>query len=556
MRSLLRHLIKRRHGIRDSGVAVAVALMTGFMLLVATSGLVAKQMMSRRASASESYKQLAELAAGNGMNRILAALNDDAANISHLWKLSQNEEYTPVGQPLQQWDLSGNALRMSMTQPCAQTNGLGPERDVLFSGDLSNGKNLRDDGRKDSVQISYRLRSYNYSAGDSKATFAVEGYATAGQGDSAKVLGRSLLTRVLALKDLHNNDNDWGVIAGRSMQLGPSRIDGDGRILWMLNQSQAENVVRQTACNTGQLANQLGISSSNTAARLWPLSSTTDADLEFPSAGIFDQKTSIDRVNTSSSSDRRIWSIDDSRTTMCNGTRPSRGASGDAICVRGESQGRWSALESASTVRRFRGRVRQITLHSDDICRGDSSKPCTIWIEKINLSRGAQLSIETGSQNGARPVVLRMLRPQESITLTNGTLCQARYSRSSARPLPCQNPTQSTATNLVILGTGGSKSNSCSNPGQHLSFGGNALPSAFVLLPQGTVSVQRAAAMNGAIWAHNICASAGVALTTRQPGGSLIESFKETWQPDDSLTFGRTITKGVRGTGLDMFVRW
>ena len=66
MRSLLRHLIKRRHGNRDSGVAVAVALMTGFMLLVATSGLVAKQMMTRRASASESYKQLAELAAGNG----------------------------------------------------------------------------------------------------------------------------------------------------------------------------------------------------------------------------------------------------------------------------------------------------------------------------------------------------------------------------------------------------------------------------------------------------------------------------------------------------------
>ena len=62
-------------------MAVAMALITGFLLLVATSGLVAKQMMSRRAGASEGYKQLAELAAGNGMNRILAALNDDDDNI-------------------------------------------------------------------------------------------------------------------------------------------------------------------------------------------------------------------------------------------------------------------------------------------------------------------------------------------------------------------------------------------------------------------------------------------------------------------------------------------
>ena len=324
----------RRPSSRDDGMAVAMALMTGFLLLVATSGLVAKQMMSRRAGASEGYKQLAELAAGNGMNRILAALNDDEDNISHLWKLSQNEEYTPDGTPLQQWDLSGNALRKAMAQPCADASSSG-NRDVLFAGDLSNGKNLRDDGRREPVQISYRLRSYNYSAGDRKATFAVEGYATAGGGDDAKVLGRSLLTRVLALQDQHNSDDDWGVIAARSMQLGPSQIFGDGRILWMLNQQQANRAIDQTACNPFRIAYQLGIRRYSTANRVWPLSSTTDADLDFPSAGIFDQQTSIDRLGSNAKAERRIWSIDDSRNQMCDGSSPPPGASGDAICTRG-----------------------------------------------------------------------------------------------------------------------------------------------------------------------------------------------------------------------------
>jgi len=546
----------RRQPSRDAGMAVAMALTTGFLLLVATSGLVAKQMMSRRAGASEGYKQLAELAAGNGMNRILAALNDNDNNISHLWKLSQNEEYTPVGTPLQQWDLSGNDLRKAMAQPCADASSSG-NRDVLFAGDLSNGKNLRDDGRREPVQISYRLRSYNYSAGDRKATFAVEGYATAGHGADAKVLGRSLLTRVLALQDQHNSDDDWGVIAARSMQLGPSQIFGDGRILWMLNQQQANDAIDQTACNPFRLAYQLGIRRYSTANRVWPLSSTTDADLDFPSAGIFDQQTSIDRIGTNAKAERRIWSIDDSRSRRCDGSRPPRGSSGDAICTRGESQSRWVSMDSRATVQRSGGRIRQITLHSEDICQSDPNKPCALWIENIKLSRGATLSVETSGAGGARPVVLRMLRPQESIELSSGLLCQASYRPGQSGPLPCQNPNQSKANQLVILGTGGTKTTSCSNSGQRLSFGGMALPSALVVLPQGTVSVQRPSALRGLVWAHNICASEGLYLSTTEPGGqSVIQGFKDTWSPDESLSFGRTVTKGVRGTGLDMFVRW
>ena len=84
-----------------------------------------------------------------------------------------------------------------------------------------------------------------------------------------------------------------------------------------------------------------------------------------------------------------------------------------------------------------------------------------------------------------------------------------------------------------------------------------ALPSALVVLPQGTVSVQRPSSLRGLVWAHNICASGGIYLSTTEPGGqSVIQGLKDTWSPDESLSFGRTVTKGVRGTGLDMFVRW
>ena len=547
----------RRQAGSDAGMAVAMALMTGFVLLMATSGLVAKQMMSRRAGASEGYKQLAELAAGNGMNRILAVLNNDDANISHLWKLSQNEEYTPLETPLQQWDLTGNALRKAMAQPCTEAVNSGTNRDVLFAGDLSNGKNLRDDGRKEPVRISYRLRSYNYSAGDRKATFAVEGYATAGEGENAKVLGRSLLTRVLALQDQHSSDDDWGVIAARSMQLGPSQIFGEGRILWMLNKQQANDAIQQTACNSFGLADQLGISNISTASRVWPLSSTTAADVEFPSAGIFDQQTAIDRVDSRTNSERRIWSIDDNRSLMCDGSQPPAGASGDAICTRGESQSRWVSMDSRSTVERTGGRVKAITLHNEDICQISPNQACAIWVESIKLSRGATLSVETSISTGARPVVLRMLRPQESIELTSGQLCQANFRAGRSGPLPCQNFNQSVASYLVILGTGANKVSTCSNNGQQLSFRDMVLPSALVVMPQGSVTVQQPTAMRGLIWAHNICADGGLYLSTTEPGGqSVIQSFKDTWSPNESLTFGRTVTKGVRGTGLDMFVRW
>ena len=43
-----------------------------------------------------------------------------------------------------------------------------------------------------------------------------------------------LLTRVLALKRLVRSNDDWGVIAAKTMALGPSTITGNGKVLWFI----------------------------------------------------------------------------------------------------------------------------------------------------------------------------------------------------------------------------------------------------------------------------------------------------------------------------------
>jgi hypothetical protein len=176
-------------------------------------------------------------------------------------------------------------------------------------------------------------------------------------------------------------------------------------------------------------------------------------------------------------------------------------------------------------------------------------------MESIQLRNGATLSIETAKSGGARPVVVRLLRPQETINITSGKLCQADFSASAASPLPCSSSPK--AENLAIVASNGDSATSCSTATQTLKFGGTSLPAALVLMPQGSVSITSAATMNGLLWAGTICATPGIALSTSNTGGSsIIDAFKSTWKWDSSLTFGRTITRGIRGTGLDLFRRW
>jgi len=541
--------------IQEQGMALPVALIIGALLLVASAGLLVKLMMLRSAGSAESYKQLAELASGNGLSRVLAKLNDSqTSDISYLWRLSQDEQLDPVGTPLRQWDLEETGLRPLMEQPCAPLNLTAEAKSILKGGDLSHGANLRSDGRPDSVAISYRLRSYSYSPGDSKATFTVEGYATQGSGNRENVLARSLLTRVLALKRLMRSNDDWGVIAGKTMALGPSSIEGNGKALWLLDTAGASRFGVAGACNPSVLGSALGSSNTSLQTKLWPLQAS-----DFPSPGMFDQLAALDQVSGTNPSQRRIWNIDDKRSTTCTGGAPSNGGTGEAICTRGETSSTWTGAESAASVKRSGGAgssITAITIHADTICGGTgTTQPCLIWMESIQLRNGATLSIETASNGGARPVVLRLLRPQETINLTSGKLCQADFSASASIPLPCSSNPK--AENLAIVASNGDSASSCATATQTLKFGGSSLPAALVLMPQGTVAISAAASMNGLLWASNICAAPGLAISSNNTSGSsIIDGFKSLWKWDSSLTFGRTITRGIRGTGLDLFRRW
>ena len=52
----------------------------GMLLITAATGLVVRQLTARKLGASESYQQMAETAASNGFNRIIAVLNNSDEN--------------------------------------------------------------------------------------------------------------------------------------------------------------------------------------------------------------------------------------------------------------------------------------------------------------------------------------------------------------------------------------------------------------------------------------------------------------------------------------------
>ena len=552
--------------IRERGSVLAVALIMGALLLTASAGLVVKLLMVRSAGSAESFKQLADLATANGVNRMIALLNTNDVNF--LWNLNQDDSINTVGTPLRQWNLllSGNetdllALRAQMEQPCVPLPIItAADREsikkTIKGGELSN--NLRADDRPGGVAISYRLRSYAYLPGESKSFLTVEGYATQGDDNTKTVLARSLLTRVLALKRSMPSNDDWGVIAGKTMNLGPSSITGDGKVLWLLDANGASRFGTANACSVQSLGTALGSTNQVTRERLWPLQAT-----DFPATGIFNESTALDL--TGGTSLRRIWNIHDKRTTTCTGEPLPTGQQGPAICTRNENAATsWVPFKDTDngTVKRTGNKITNITIHANDICTAEgptSTKPCVLWIDGIQLKDGATLSIETASSQGARPVVLRMFETQTTINIASGTLCQAAFAISTATTLGC-NTTAAKAENLAIVASNGDSSSKCDDTAtQNLKFGGESLPAALVLMPEGTVTIiNTAATLSGLLWAGNICAANGITVssTNLDTTSKVIAGFKALWDSKNTLTYGRTNTRASRGGGLDFFRRW
>ena len=483
-------------------------------------------LMGRTSRASESNKQLAEMAASNGMNLILAKLNDNrTADISYLWRLNQNQQLNPVGIPVKQWDLDAASIRLLIDQPCSPQNLTATSKKVLLGDELSPNISLRSDGRTDAVRTSYRLRSFSYSPGDNKVTFEIEGYATQG---SNEVLARALLTRTVALKR-QTNIKDWGVLAAQTMALGPSSIQGDGKVIWLIDPSNVGNIFTSSAtCTSSALGKALGSTNSGLQSRIWPL-----VGLELPPTAILAQNSANDKLPGSSPAQDRNWYISDN-TTVCG--------SGNAVCTRGNTANYTPLTTPSGTL---------IRISSSSICPGTpTTTPCILKIDNINLT-AKTLGIETSS----RHVILAMNR-RSFITLQDtGKICQVDNGGTACSTSP-------RAENLIITAINSTNISCTANPNtssdqQILTFGGNSLPSAIALMPTGSISITSNASMNGLLWANKICATPGINLSTNNnDGSSIINGFLSTWKPDSSFSFGRTITRGIRGTSLDVFRRW
>lgn len=522
--SLIQQLLKRQQPAKDEqGMALAIAMLMGLMLTAASSGLLTKQLMLRRLGAAESYKQLAEMAATSGMNRLLASMNavdtsEAGVDLTYLWELNQNANFSNSDPNQQQWDLPIASIRPKLNQPCHPMQEPSSAELGLFEGELAGGANLRDDGRASAVQASYRLRSY--SNGGTSGTFEIEGYATQAGGD--QVLSRSLLTRILSVEEAVASNKHWGVLAAKTMQLGDSRIAGDGLALWLIDEATAQREFGNSGSCTQILADATGSSDESMQADLWPRASE---DSQFPSLELFaDHNIHPEQLD-----------IDTSR------------AQPNVVLGNGKSKQLRGLFDDEDN-------PTQITLHSDYLCEGKTDKPCLVRVQNLKLTDGISLSVETGANGTSTPVILRLVDGSTHFDLAGGTLCQAGSAASQASTLPCSSTAK--AEHLVIAAPEGSASNSCTNQAFNLTLEGDSLPAAVVLMPKGSTELSGPASLRGLLWSNSICAQPGLTLSTTNPdGSSVIAGFRQLWGKP-SFQFGRTAWRGVRGSTHDLFRRW
>ena len=102
----------------------------------------------------------------------------------------------------------------------------------------------------------------------------------------------------------------------------------------------------------------------------------------------------------------------------------------------------------------------------------------------------------------------------------------------------------------------------CDSQNQRINLSGDSLPAALVLMRQGTVSLQSDTSLRGMIWSHSFCSNnnrLSLDARTQLAGGStLMQKASDLWNwgTKGFAGYGRKITRGIRGTGLDQFQRF
>ena len=555
------HRLKTRNRITqgDEGIALFITMMMGLILLASSAGVMSRVLMGRKIGSSESYQQMAETAALNGFNRILATFNkDDDENYRGYYFALNNHEGDPdiTGDEQWHWESANDKPSpVPLQELCTDTSVGMPADWPRTNIQITSGISQRNDG-KEPIQLFYRLRGYS-SPGQSatgEGVFEVEGIVKReGANADDDYLARTLLTRSLYVQSIVAAEDDWGVIAGNHLELAGSSItdhfdNANGSGLVVINEDESSAYQTTNSCSPYALANRVGSTSTDLGMKVWP---TLKRGL--PLTSLFEKDQLID----SQGGQTRIWSFDDSNLDSIDPEKQQGSASFHTQCTDSPVCIRLSDSDTFSTPNGVEvdSENNTITLSGDSICRGQSGFECHLYVEHLNLDK-TKLHIE----NSSRPVVIHLERPQQDTFNSN---LSGRIELAGTSEFCGVNSGSSTCNGkperFVITASAGQTGMACNANTHVVSFEGDSLPHAFIHLPKGTVRPTDDAKVHGVIWAHSICADGGnIQLITEDSSGTVVRAANNLWQWSDQgfPGYGRMVTRGIRGTGLDTFRRW
>ena len=539
------NLTRNKHFREDeSGIAILLALMLGLVLSAGASALLINQLYAKRLSSSESYQQISEAAALNGFNRILALLNnqDKDQYRGFLFTIDNQENTSDANNGFTWLNLKDNP-ELNLEEICTDTSiGMPdhpiasrswPTNEVPFH--TSDSKEYREDAQG-KIQAFYRMRGYSSPSktGVGEGVFEVEGVVKRiDKSGKEQMLARTLLTRSLYVNGSVSNEDDWGVLTAQHLVLGPAQINGPGSILHLVKNN--EDYLGADGCSGDTLLTEARGQTDNDnqlGSRIWPVLNRT-----LPPSNLYAINPKIDE---------HIWSFDDTNN-QC-GSRWNR----SNICIRDKTDSRRKA--PMNVIRKGNS----VRIPATAICPGHSGD-CHVYVEHINLQKNSRLLIE----NDSRPVVLHMELPQGASPSPSGMSGGIQLGNNAQI---CGVNTGSDRCNnsperFVITASSGDSPQNCQPSQQQLKIQGTSLPSAMVSLPRASVHLTGDTQLRGMIWAHAFCANGyQLTLTTTDIGSNQHLSVQagELWEWKNSgfTGIGRTINRGILGTGIDTFRQW
>ncbi|WP_037990806.1 hypothetical protein [Synechococcus sp. CC9616] len=305
----------------EQGVSLVISLLMGVILITGVTGLLIRQIAAKKSASSESYQQMAEIAASNGFNRILAVLNNaSTAEYRGFLFTEDNEPDSWIwNTPYEKGQYcSGLAGLPIYTDASGSTEAPWP---VSPDGYKLNEESMRGDG-KGVVLTTYRLRSYSstFSEGQGTGTFEVEGFVRRiennGNNDNneettSPLLARARLTRSLQLESAIARPDDWGVVATQTSNLlGSSgaaslEIKGPGRLVWYTSMADRDLCNKKFNNISGQSTDVV-----------WPV--LRDNNSQFiPASSFYNRDGTVDQASVNGKTYNRVWSFDDTDPTIC-----------------------------------------------------------------------------------------------------------------------------------------------------------------------------------------------------------------------------------------------